>query len=164
MTTSSSATVTPNDVSGLVAAITRRAQEATLGRFLESYRWSVLANFVHVMDLKQGKILINQGALDGHLYFLESGDLQVDVKSEGGLVRLALLGPGNVVGEGSFFSKLPRSASVVAYSDCKIWSMAPADFEQLSRNHPSVALALSMALGAVVATRLLDLSKRIAVT
>jgi CRP-like cAMP-binding protein len=68
------------------------------------------------------------------------------------------------VGEGSFFSHLPRNASVVAYSNCKLWTMSPEDFEALSKKHPTVALSLAMALGAIVATRMVDVSRRIAST
>jgi CRP-like cAMP-binding protein len=80
-----------------------------------------------------------------------------------GIVHLAIVGPGSVVGEGSFFSHLARSAAVSAYSDCKFWVMTPADFERLSRANANVALALSMALGTLMATRMLDMSKRVAV-
>ena len=135
-----------------------------MGRFLESYRWTVLAEYVHPLLIHRGQVLIGQGDTDRKLYFLESGDLQVDVKSDAGLVRVALLGPGSVVGEGSFFSHLARSATVVAYNDAKVWELSPKDFELLSHAHPGVALALSTALGAVLATRLLDLSRRLAVT
>ena len=53
---------------------------------------------------------------------------------------------------------------MVAYSECKVWALNPEDFTAISKQYPSVALALSMALGAVLATRMLNLSKRIAVT
>ena len=81
-----------------------------------------------------------------------------------GFVQLALLAPGTVVGEGSFFSHLARNSSVVAYSECKVWELSPVDFATLSKQHPTVALALAMALGAILASRMLDMSKRIAVT
>jgi CRP-like cAMP-binding protein len=153
-----------SDTSGLVAAIARNKDEAGLGNFLESYRWSVLSGFVQSSLLQRGHLLISQGDHDRKLYFLESGNLKVDIRTEGGLVQLAILGPGSVVGEGSFFSRLARNASVAAYSDCKVWEMQPKDFDALTRQHPNVALALSMALGAVMASRMLDLSQRIAVT
>ncbi|MCF8168331.1 MAG: cyclic nucleotide-binding domain-containing protein [Rhodoferax sp.] len=154
----------PSDVSGLVSATSRNSGESGLGRFLEGYRWRVLAGFVRPRLLQRGHLLIAQGDRDRTLYFLESGSLKVDIRTEGGLLQLALLGPGGVVGEGSFFSKLARTASVSAYSDCKVWEMTPQDFDKLTHHHPTVALALSMALGAVMASRMLDLSNRIAVT
>ena len=123
MTSATSALPKP-DLSALSAAIARNTDGA-LGRFLESYRWTVLAEYVHPVSIRRGQILIAQGDSDRKLYFLESGDLQVDVKSDAGLVRVALLGPGSVVGEGSFFSHLARSATVVAYSDAKVWELSP---------------------------------------
>lgn len=163
MTTS---TVPPkhHDVSLLVAAIARNTDTAGLGHFLESYRWSVLAQYVQAASLPRGHLLIAQGGQERALYFLESGDLKVDTKTPAGLVHLAILGPGTVVGEGSFFSGLPRNASVTAYSDCKVWEMGLARFASLAHEHPSVALALSQALGAVMASRMLDVSKRLALT
>ena len=153
-----------HDVTGLVAAIARNKDDTTLARFLAQHRWSVLAGYIHPVVLKRGHVLISQGAQDRKLYFLESGSLKVDIRTEAGLVQLAILGPGTVVGEGSFFSHLSRNASVVAYSECKVWTMSPEDFSALSREHAAVALALSMALGAILATRMLDMSKRIAIT
>jgi CRP-like cAMP-binding protein len=58
---------------------------------------------------------------------------------------------------------MARSASVSAYSDCKVWVLSPADFDKLSHDNASVALAVSMALGTILATRMLDISKRLAV-
>jgi len=163
MTTS---TVPPgsHDVSPLAAAIARNTEAGGLGKFLESYRWSVLAQYVEPASLPRGHLLIAQGARERSLFFLESGDFKVDTKTSAGLVHLAILGPGTVVGEGSFFSGLPRNASVAAYSDCKVWEMTLARFASLAHEHPSVALALSQALGAVLASRMLDMSKRLAVT
>lgn len=152
------------DTRGLVAAISRNTSDGSLGRFLESFRWSVLSAFVRPQRLQRGHLLIAQGDKDRKIYFLESGSLKVDIRTDGGLVQLAILGPGTVVGEGSFFSHLARNASVAAYSDCTVWEMGPQEFSKLSHQHPNVALALAMALGAVMASRMLDLSNRITVT
>ena len=152
------------DVSGLISAISRNKEDGTLARFLEPQRWSVLADYLRPSVLQRGRLLISQGALDRKLYFLESGSLKVDLRTNTGFVQLAILAPGTVVGEGSFFSHLVRNSSVTAYSECKVWELSPEDFSTLSKQHPTVALALSMALGAILATRMLDLSKRIAVT
>ena len=154
-----------SDVRGLISAISRNKEDGTLARlFLETQRWNALADYLRPSVLQRGHLLISQGALDRKLYFLESGSLKVDLRTNAGFVQLAILAPGTVVGEGSFFSHLARNSSVTAYSECKVWELSPEDFSTLSKQHPTVALALSMALGAILATRMLDLSKRIAVT
>jgi CRP/FNR family cyclic AMP-dependent transcriptional regulator len=153
-----------HDLSGLIAAISHNRQDGILARFLEAPRWSVLTHFLRPSVKPHGHLLIAQGGLDRNLFFLESGSLKVDIKTDSGLVPLAILGPGTVVGEGSFFSHLARNSSVTAYNDCKVWELSPEDFSALSKQYPNVALALAMALGAILATRTLDLSKRVAVT
>jgi CRP-like cAMP-binding protein len=163
MTHSPASPGTP-DLSGLIAAVARNTEPGGLHQFLDAYRWKVLADFVQPSSHPRGTLLIAQGDLDRKLYFIESGDLKVTMHTDKGIVHLAILGPGTVVGEGGFFSHKARNASVSAYSDCKVWTLAPTEFENLSRHHPSVALALSMALGAVLATRMLDMSKRLAIT
>lgn len=152
------------DVNGLILAISRNKEDGVLARHLGAQSWYIVADFLHPHAYERGHLLISQGAQDRNLYFLEQGNLKVDVKTDQGLLQLAILGPGTVVGEGSFFSHLPRNASVVAYSNCKVWEMSPADFETLGKKHPTVALSLSMALSAIMATRMLDVSKRIAIT
>lgn len=151
-------------INGLITAIAHNTEDGVLSRHLGAQSWYIVADHLHPHQYERGHLLISQGAQDRHLYFLEAGNLKVDVKTDKGLMQLAILGAGTVVGEGSFFSRLARSASVVAYSNCKVWSMSPDDFEALSKRHTSVALSLAMALGAIVASRMVDVSKRIAVT
>lgn len=153
----------PPDVTALIAAVARNTEAGGLRKFLELYRWRVLADYIHPLKHARGELLIGQGELDHKLYFVEAGDLKVDMHTERGIVHLAIVGPGSVVGEGSFFSHLPRIASVSAYSDCKVWVLSPEEFDRLSHNNANVALAVSMALGTLLATRMMDLSKRVTV-
>ena len=159
-----SSTPTKPDISGLVAAITRNKDDDTLAQYLEPHRWGILADYLHSTKVPHGHILISQGGADRTLYFLESGSLKVHVGDGAGQIQLAILGAGSVVGEGCFFSHKARNATVQAYNDCKVWSLDPAGFAALSKQDPTVALALAMALGAIMATRMLDLSRRIVVT
>jgi CRP/FNR family transcriptional regulator, cyclic AMP receptor protein len=152
------------EVNGLITAIAHNKEDGVLARFLGAQSWYIVADYLQSCKVERGHVLISQGAQDRKLYFLESGSLKVDVKTDSGFVQLAILGPGTVVGEGSFFSHLSRNASVLAYSDCKVWELSPTNFDALSKKFPAVALSLSMALGAILATRMLDVSKRISVT
>jgi len=161
-------TTNPNpknaDVNGLITAISRNKEDGVLARFLGAPSWYIVADYLHPCQFERGHVLISQGGQDRKLYFLESGNLKVDVKTDAGFMQLAILGAGTVVGEGSFFSHLSRNASVVAYSDCRVWELSPSDFDALSKKFPGVALSLAMALGAILATRMLDVSRRISVT
>lgn len=159
----SSSPSTTHDVTALIAVVARNSESGGLRKFLELYRWKVLADYIRRGQTCAGELVIGQGQLDRKVYFVESGDLKVDMHTDNGIVHLAIVGPGSVVGEASFFSHLPRLAAVSAYSDCKIWMQAPEEFERLSHANANVALAVSMALGTILATRLQDMSKRVTV-
>ena len=81
-----------------------------------------------------------------------------------GEVMLALVNAGSVVGEGAFFSRLPRSATVTAAAPSRLWRLTPARFSELANRQPSVALELTLALGLIMSRRLRHKVRRVAVT
>ncbi|MBU1358712.1 MAG: cyclic nucleotide-binding domain-containing protein, partial [Gammaproteobacteria bacterium] len=115
-------------------------------------------------ELAAGQVLIDQGANDRTVFFVESGALSVHVIGEKGEMRLAILNPGSVVGEGAFFSRLPRSANVVATGAARVWRLTAIRFAEMSNRQPNLAVDLVMALGAVIARRMVNKPKRVAVT
>jgi CRP/FNR family transcriptional regulator, cyclic AMP receptor protein len=152
------------DLSRLVEVITANKSDETLGRKMPAHAWDALATHVSRKKLKPGEVLIAQGALDRTLYFVESGVLRVHYGTRNGELEIAVVGPGAVVGEGAFFSQVPRNATVVATQATVLWALTPARFEALATENCEAALALSMALGAVLATRMSNVSRKIAVT
>ena len=49
------------------------------------------------------------------------------------------------MGEGGFFSQMPRNATVQAVGECKLWNLTYLRFVDMSQKLPRVALALSLA-------------------
>lgn len=152
------------DINGLVQAIAHNHSTDRLNLALTPVQWDIVASYFQPFALAQGQILIEQGSLDRTLYLLESGTLSVHYEDEKGRVRLAIVGPGSAVGEGSFFSHLPRTATVQAASAAKVWCMTPLRFTELANRQPALALEIAMGLGTVLARRLVNKPKRIAVT
>jgi CRP-like cAMP-binding protein len=152
------------DVQGLVQAI---AQNDTSDQFhpaLKADQWELLSTYMQPFALAQGQVLIEQNSNDRTVYFVESGGLTVHYQDDKGRVRLAVVGPGSAVGEGAFFTRQPRSATVQAASPCKIWSLTPIRFTELTNRQPALALEIAMALGSLVSRRLANGPKRVAVT
>lgn len=147
-----------------VDAVMQDTKDRTLGYFLMPGQWDVVAEYVHRSELMQGQVLITQGAKDRTLYLVESGSLTVHFEDSAGYIRQAIVGAGSAVGEGSFFSHLPRNATVQAATPCAVWSLTPMRFSELSNRQPAVALAVALALAALVSRRMLDTRKRNAVT
>ena len=68
------------------------------------------------------------------------------------------------VGEGAFFTRQARNATVQASSAAKLWSLSPIRFTELTNRQPALAVEVAMALGALVSRRLANRPKRVAVT
>lgn len=153
----------PN-IQGLLAAFVQNHGEDALSKTVTPANWAALATYMQCFTLAPEQILIKQGLLDRTLYFVETGSLSVHVEDEARAVRLAVVGAGSVLGEGGFFSHLPRNATVQSATQCRIWRIEPPRFAELSHRLPAAALALTMALGAIVCKRMLDRQRQIAIT
>ena len=153
-----------SDLQGLITAIAQSTAEDGMGNALASEQWDILASYLQPCTLAGGQMLFTQGASDRTLYLLESGSLSVHNEDAKGRLRLAIVTPGSLVGEGAFFSRRPRSASVQAAAPCKLWSLTALRFSELSNRQPAIALGISMAAGAVLAKRLGNSRRRVAAT
>lgn len=79
-----------------------------------------------------GQMLIAEGELAAHMFVVLSGE--VEVLHKGGLdhdVRVALLGPGDWVGEMAILDVQPRSASVRALASSALLRVTAADVRRL---------------------------------
>ncbi|MEO7243391.1 MAG: cyclic nucleotide-binding domain-containing protein [Variovorax sp.] len=143
------------------------SQNTSYDAFAPSYsesEWATVGTYMQGADVNAGVVLIEKDTRDRTLFFLESGAVSVHLTDVRGQMRLAILNPGSVIGEGSFFSRQPRSANVVATGACRIWRLAPTRYAELSSRHANLAVILVMELGAVIAKRMVNSAKRIAVT
>jgi CRP/FNR family cyclic AMP-dependent transcriptional regulator len=148
----------------LCRAITDNTSYDAFAPVFTAQQWELLPGYLHPIDLAAGQVLISQGAQDRAVFFIESGALSVHVLGDKGQMQLAILNSGSVVGEGAFFSRLPRSANVVATGASRVWRMTPMRFTEMTNRQPNLALEMAMALGAVIAKRMVNTPKRIAVT
>ena len=102
------------DVKGLIQALAQDTADDTLSRAVTPPQWEALATYLQPFSIAESQALITQGSQDRTVYFIETGSLSVHYEDDAGRVRLAILGAGSAVGEGGFFSHLPRSATVQA--------------------------------------------------
>ncbi|MGE4241558.1 Crp/Fnr family transcriptional regulator [Ramlibacter sp.] len=152
------------DVQGLVRAIAHNHSNDVFAPRLKEDQWALLGAYLQPLALARGQKLIEQNAEDRTVYFVESGQLAVHFEDEKKRLRLAVVDAGSAVGEGSFFTRNVRSATVQAASDCRIWSLTPIRFTELTNRQPALALEIALALGALVSRRLANRPRRVAVT
>ena len=152
------------DLTGLLSAIAQADADDSMSNPLTPAQWDTVSAYLQPYAVPAGHVLFSQGATDRTLYLVESGSLSVHYQDEKERLRLAIVGPGSVVGEGAFFSMRPRSATVQASAPSKLWGLTALRFTELSHRHPDMALGLAMAAGAVLAKRLRNRRHRVAAT
>ena len=153
-----------SNLSGLIASINNCQDEESMINPLTNAQWEILSPYLSQTNLGASQVLFQQGSQERTLFFVESGSLSVHFEDEQQRIRLAIVGAGSIVGEGAFFSHRPRSATVQAVSACKLWSLASIRFTELCNRQPTVAVALAMAAGSVLAKRLGNRKRRVATT
>ena len=152
------------DIQMLAQAIVRSHSVDAFRAHLSASQWETLSSYMQPFEVALGQTLIEQGTTDRTLYFVEAGLLTVHYEDEKLRVRMATVGPGSVLGEGAFFSHLPRAATVQAATACRLWCLNPMRFTELSNRHSPIALEVVAGLGGVLAKRLYNRPKRVAVT
>ena len=142
-------------IQNLSRAIAENTSSDAFALTFSVQQWETLVGYLQPIDTSIGDVLIEQGTPDRSVFFIESSKEQM---------KLAVLTAGSVVGEGSFFSRLPHSANVVVTGAGRVWRLTAIRFAEMSNRQPNLALEISMALGAVIAKRMAHRSKRVAVT
>lgn len=137
-------------VEQLVEAISTLDAHDALQCKLTLEEWKKLAPYLSVRFLKAGDALMHEGEAERELYILADGELQVTIHGS----VIATLKPGTVVGEGTFFSGQPRSATVMSSQPGVAWSLNWDKFDVMSAKQPKLALDLVRGLAAVLAIRM----------
>ena len=137
-------------VEQLVEAIGALDAKDALQCKLTLQEWKSLAPYLSVRFLKAGDPLMHEGECERELFILADGELEVTILGN----KFATLGPGTVVGEGTFFSGAPRSATVTPSQPGVAWGLNWEKFDALTLKHPKLAVDLVKGLAAVLAVRM----------
>lgn len=87
------------------------------------------------LEFQPGQELTVQGREGGRFFLIVEGDVDISVNGR----PAKPMGPGEYLGEISLIDGLPRSASAVARTPVRTWSLASFTFKPILRDHPSVA-------------------------
>ena len=104
---------------------------------------AVLEDSMAASSLGRGDVLFNEGDTGNQLYVVIEGKIKLGRTSADGRENLlAILGPGQMFGELSFFDPGPRSATATAVTDVELKSLGHDALSPVLKSHPDVALAL----------------------
>jgi CRP-like cAMP-binding protein len=100
------------------------------------------------IDLPDGQAIFVEGAPSELAFLIESGEVEITTEraGDGRLIRLATLGPGELVGEMSLVDERPRSATARALGAVRAQPFTRDEFEQLILQRPDASLRLIRAL------------------
>ena len=113
-----------------------------------------LLAFTDEIRLEPGQVLIRQGDSDAAVYILTEGTLEVLVEDGGKERPVAKVDAYALVGEQSFIDGAPRTATVVAHTDCVAHRLTDAAFEQVRDTNPDAACAFLIDVSRALAQRL----------
>jgi CRP-like cAMP-binding protein len=116
---------------------------------LDAAELSTLARHAFVRRLARGQILFTEGEPSEHMYLVRSGRLRVYVASpRGEELVLAVVGPGESLGELSVLDRQPRSATVDALEPAELIALAGDDARELLETNQQALHAVAIALAA----------------
>jgi len=111
---------------------------------------------------QEDAILLEEGAYGPRMMVLLEGQVEVLRRDQAGIQRpIARLGPGDVLGEMSLLLDLPRTATVRALSELKVFAMDRAAFRELVNLSDPAVLRLGLELSRVLAGRLTKLNDKV---
>ena len=90
------------------------------------------------LSFSAGATIFSQGDKGDAFYIIQSGAVQVVLKSAGGHSEtIAVQGPQDCFGEMALLSGEPRSATIVAVKDTTVWRLSREDWDELIEKHPT---------------------------
>ena len=111
------------------------------------------ADLVRVADVtvprtfQGGEAVFYEGDESDTCYVVRSGHVRaVREHTDGRMLTLATLGPGEIFGELAIFDEERRSATVEALDDLEVVAILGADMRRMLRLHPDIAVKLLAAL------------------
>jgi CRP/FNR family transcriptional regulator, cyclic AMP receptor protein len=120
-------------------------------RGLPRHELEQLAGMMQRRAYRRGEVLMHQGDPGQALHVVCSGRLKVVTRNEGGEeALLAIVGPGDLVGDLALLDGGPRSATVIALEPVETATLARADFPGLLRRSPAVVEGLLAALAQTI--------------
>ena len=116
----------------------------------DGVRKKILKTFTS-QSFDAGDLIVSRGERGKNVYFIQSGTAKVINYSDNGrVVAYATLQPGAMFGELAALDGKPRSATVVAKTDCSLGVMSGEEFLHAVTKHEPLALYVLQRLAGII--------------
>ncbi|MBY0577949.1 MAG: cyclic nucleotide-binding domain-containing protein [Burkholderiales bacterium] len=100
-----------------------------------------LLDYLTLLNFDKGDILSDIGDIGDALYFVVQGEIALTFDDHGQENEIVRAGPGEMLGEMSFFDKQPRSVRLVAKAaETQVLKLSRIKYKRLKVEHPYIAL------------------------
>jgi sulfate permease, SulP family len=124
-----------------------------------------ISHLMAVLEEKRytaSETLFQAGDLPQALYFIETGHISLwQIHLGERTQRLQTLGPGTILGERSFFTKVAQETVAIADDTSKIYQLSLDQWQQLKQTHPQTAAMFSEFMNALLCERLARTQKEV---
>ncbi len=127
---------------------------------LEDNEAKLLATLMGVRHLKDGELLVKEGAAEQTLFILAIGRLAVFSADSHGKEKLVYtMKAGECAGTRAFVDRTPRKATLRAKGDATVYTLTPDAFESLLDSHPRLVYKVMRSLFRVTHTNLIRMNQ-----
>ena len=120
----------------------------------------ILAEVMGVRQLKDGELIVSEGAADQTLYILASGKIGVISAAPDGTQNLVhTMTAGECAGTRAFVDRSPRKATLRAVGEVTVYMLTPEAFDTVVDAHPRLAYKVMRALFRVTHANLMRMNQ-----
>lgn len=122
---------------------------------------AALRSHLERVSLAEGTVLLRQGEPPADVFLLDEGRLSVEMITAGGTrVRLRTLLPGVVVGEVAMYTRVPRTADVIAEAPSVVLRLGGEAIERIEAEDAELAASVHRWLATTLSQRLSESVRR----
>lgn len=110
-----------------------------------------IAPYLEYQSVDAGELIFARGAPCKYVYWIIDGAVEI---TESDSISLAVLAKGQLFGEIALIDGGTRSASVRAFTDCRLMMLSRERFDDLKAAHPKLALEIVLQIASTLCTRL----------
>jgi CRP/FNR family transcriptional regulator, cyclic AMP receptor protein len=154
-------TLTTDREQGMLHTRVQILQEMPIFGGTEQSTIQALLEGASIREFARGDTVFQEGELDTSIYVIERGRVSVFRHWQGDNYKLRELAEGDCFGEMALMDFKPRSATVIADTDCSLIQISAAQLGELYGKAPEQYTLILMNLGREVCRRLREADKRL---
>ena len=134
-------------------------RNSMVGAELHEDEARTLAAILGIRQLKDGELLVSEGAADQTLFILATGKVAVVSSVEGKENPIYTMKAGECAGTRAFVDRAPRRATLRAIGNATVYTLTPDSFDSLVDAHPRLAYKVMRALFRVTHSNLMRMNQ-----